>query len=116
MLASLPNIRTFFARGLMLHLLLMYLVWFPLHLQGHSHHTQQESQWNEENPSTEGTTPIKELCSFCEWWIVQTSVDIIASADILRSCTEFTYQSPTYFIPFVKLAAQLSLRAPPILG
>lgn len=94
----------------------MYLVWFPLHLQGHTHHTQQESKWNEEDTSTDGIAPIRELCSFCEWWIVQSSVEAIVSAGILLSCAEFSYQSPTYFVPFVKLAAQLSLRAPPVLG
>lgn len=96
------------AQGLMGYLLLLYVLWLPLHLQSHSHRTLfPESQQDD------GTRPIEHPCSVCDWWTHQPSAENPVSFQCARTELPYIYYSPCYVLP-PRVATRLAnSRAPP---
>lgn len=116
LLHSLNTIRTYLARGLMAHLLLMYLVWFPLHLQGHGAHSSTHPSSQEESSIPNDKSPLKDFCRVCDWWTLQDVADAFWNVEYTPFSVEYAYQFDTYTIPHIEVCTQLIPRAPPALG
>ncbi|MDF9801007.1 hypothetical protein OKW21_006270 [Catalinimonas alkaloidigena] len=117
---QLNTFRTSLARGLMVYLLLMYLIWFPLHLQGHTSHSAihdlKQIEGNVPNDSTpDDNAPLKDFCRLCEWWTLQDMAEALWQFDYVPFSVEHSYQLATYLIPNIEATAQLIPRAPPAL-
>ncbi|MEK6477682.1 hypothetical protein WJR50_09110 [Catalinimonas sp. 4WD22] len=113
---QLNTVRAFLARGLTAHLLLMYLIWFPLHLQGHESHMATHTPQQGESNLPDDSASLKDFCRVCDWWTLQDVTEALWKVDYTPFSVEYTYQLATYFIPYIKAAAQLIPRAPPVLG
>ncbi|WKN33401.1 hypothetical protein PZB74_08645 [Porifericola rhodea] len=99
------------ARGVLVHLLLLYTVGMPLHLLSHTAHEEPEATIHLHQ---DHSILSDNSCLLCDWWVKQDAAPSYYKIASVLSFVEYDFATPTYHIPYTESLNKLSSRAPPV--